>query len=114
MVLMQAASKIAVAASLIKVVGRVESHTSSPSPTSQILSDTIYERYLRSSQNPSHSLFPFITDAAGQWSSLPADSWTSGFYSGVLYLLHERRSLCPSGSYAAMTTDWLGLARLWR
>ncbi len=112
MVSMQASSKFAVAASLFSAVGRFD--TSSPYLTSLILSDTIYERYLRSARNPTYSLFPFITDAAGQWSSLPADSWTSGFYSGVLYLLHERQSLCPSASYAAQTTDWLGLAQLWR
>ena len=111
MVSMQAAGKIAVAAS---TVGRLDLDTSAPSPTSLILSDTIYETYLRSALNPTDSLFPFVTDAAGQWSSLPADSWTSGFYSGVLYLLHERQSLCPSASYAAQTTDWLGLAQLWR
>ena len=114
MVPIQAASKIAVATSLIRRVAHVEFNTLSPSSTSQILSDIIYERYLRSSQNPTHDLFPFVTDAAGQWSSLPSDSWTSGFYSGVLYLLHERQGLCPSASYAAMTTDWLGLAQRWR
>jgi len=111
---MQAASKIAVAASLISVVARGEVHTSSPSLASLILSDTIYGRYLRSAQDLTPGLFPFVTDAAGRWSSQPADSWTSGFYSGVLYLLHERQRLCPSASPAAKNTDWLGLAREWR
>lgn len=113
MVPMQAASKIAIAASLISAVARAALNTS-PSPASLLLSDTIYVRYLRSAQNPTPGLFPFVTDTAGRWSSLPADSWTSGFYPGVLYLLHERQILCPSASPAAKNTDWLGLARQWR
>jgi len=120
---MRIARKIAIAAPLISAVVRAELNVnilgrtapaSSPSPTSLILSDTIYERYLRSAQDSAPGLFPSVTDPAGRWSSLPADSWTSGFYSGVLYMLHERQSLCPSASPAAKNTDWLSLARRWR
>lgn len=111
----RATSRIAIAASFVWVLARGELNTApGSSPTSLILSDAIYERYLRSARISTPGLFPYATDATGSWSFLPTDSWTSGFYPGVLYLLRERQTLCPSASYAARNTDWLGLARRWR
>ena len=115
-------SGIGIAASFIWAWARGESNTGTwaertapaSSPTALILSDTIYERYLHSAQISTPGLFPYATDATGRWSSMPADWWSSGFYSGVLYLLQERQILCPSASHAARNTDWLGLARRWR
>jgi hypothetical protein len=114
--LIRALSKVAVAGSLIFTVAQAELnlHGRTASPTSLILSDAIYERYLHSAQNSTPGLFPHLTDAAGRWTSMPTDWWTSGFYPGVLYLLQERQTLCPNTSPTAKNTDWLGLARRWR
>jgi hypothetical protein len=56
--------------------------------------------------------FPQYTDSSiGKWSWFQAQTWTSGFFPGALYLLNTRAKKCPQSSAAKY--DFLTLGRKW-
>lgn len=88
------------------------------SPASPLItSPLIFDKYAKSSAHYQSNVFPHLTAPSGAWEMETADWWTSGFYPGTLYLLHERKTFCTSSSAAVgrngADVDWLTRARQW-
>ena len=47
--------------------------------------------------------FPSITDQAGNWQTVPAKQWTSGFFPGSLWLAYQRTG---QHAFKAQARDW--------
>jgi hypothetical protein len=79
-------------------------------PSDLIKSPLIYSKYESSTRTYRTNTYPHLTTASGSWSWVGNDWWTSGFFPGTLYLLHERSRICPGST----TVNWLEKARKWR
>ncbi|KIM30246.1 glycoside hydrolase family 88 protein, partial [Serendipita vermifera MAFF 305830] len=80
-----------------------------PAVSARINSPLIYSKYDESSTNYRINSYPHLTSASGSWSWVGNDWWTSGFFPGTLYLLHERSQKCPGRT----SVNWLARARKW-
>lgn len=80
-----------------------------PAASSLITSPLIFSKYEKTSSNYRANSYPSITSKTGTWDWYGNDYWTSGFFPGLLYLLNERRNLCPGKT----NVDWLARARQW-
>lgn len=68
---------------------------------------------IASTQNPSR--YPhYTTQDSGKWVYIDADTWTTGFFPGTLYLLAERTKLCKGAGKGEWDQEhWLDLGRSW-
>ena len=68
---------------------------------------------IASSQDPSR--YPhYTTQDSGKWVYVDADTWTTGFFPGTLYLLAERTKLCKGAGKGEWDEErWLELGRSW-
>ncbi|KAF8704769.1 PhoX homologous domain, present in p47phox and p40phox, partial [Rhizoctonia solani] len=85
----------------------------STSYSDTIFSPSIAEKYNRIAANYRPGVFPHNSTANGSWIWMDKDWWTSGFFPGSLYLLEERKKLCPYDK-SLNSVDWLTYARHWR
>ncbi|KZP01217.1 glycoside hydrolase family 88 protein [Calocera viscosa TUFC12733] len=77
----------------------------------ELYSPIIAQKLLKTAQSQSSpSSYPQYTNPGGNgsWDLFSADTWTSAFFSGELYLLNQRFTiLCPGGAANVNGTDWI-------
>jgi hypothetical protein len=57
--------------------------------------------------------FPQYTDSKGVWKWFAAQTWTSGFYPAMAYLLNHRVPKCPDINPSRPAGKWLAIGRKW-
>ncbi|KAL5508057.1 hypothetical protein ACEPAH_5675 [Sanghuangporus vaninii] len=87
-------------------------HATAASPPPELYSSLVAQKVSQiASNNSSPTLYPEYTDATGKWVDFIPDTWTSGFFPAMLYVLNTRVGLCNDSTL--LETDWLSEARRW-
>ncbi|KZT61518.1 glycoside hydrolase family 88 protein [Calocera cornea HHB12733] len=90
-----------------------------PQIPAELYSPLIPQKLLQTAQSQSlPSAYPQYTYPApggnGSWQLFPADTWTSAFFSGQLYLLNQRfTTLCPGADASGSSTSWVSDGQGW-
>ncbi|KAI0061992.1 d-4,5 unsaturated-glucuronyl hydrolase-like protein [Artomyces pyxidatus] len=85
-----------------------------PKPPQELFSPLIYSKLLATANlvPGTPTQYPqFTTHDTGDWTFLPADSFSSGFLPATFYALHERAALCHATASRIGPSEWLELGR---
>lgn len=83
-------------------------------PPTQLYSTLVADKTYNATNAVKQSTWTFpqyTSTSTGSWIWFGAETWTSGFFPGSLYLLNTRAKKCPTSNAAKY--DWLALGRKW-